>query len=134
MDPVLEIVRLETGVEGTFGVLRLQKKVFCFTLEPPDWENIIDKSSIPAQTYAIQSHYSPKFHDTWMVVDVPGRLHILFHAGNTVDHTAGCIILGESIFKLQGDRAVKNSGNTFKRFLNYMQDYEKGTLTIYEVY
>jgi len=134
MNPVLELIRLETGTEGTFGVLRIQKQIFCATLEPPDWVNMVDKSSIPAQTYKIEPHYSPRFHDTWIVSDVPGRTHVLFHAGNVAADTAGCIVLGQFVDKLRGNRAVLNSGKTFKRFLNQMQEYDDATLTIYEVY
>lgn len=134
MNPVLELIRMETGVEGTFGVLRAQKQIFCATLEPPDWANMQDRSSIQPQTYKIERHYSPKFHDTWIVTDVPNRSNILFHAGNVAADTAGCIILGQFVDKLRGNRAVLNSGKTFKRFLNLMQDYNAAILTIYEVY
>lgn len=134
MEPVLELVRLETGPQGTFGILKLQAKVFCATLEPPDHANRVSRSSIPPQMYEIEAHYSQKFKNTWLVKDVPERTHILFHAGNVAADTSGCIILGQYIDKLRGDRAVLNSGKTFKHFLNSMQGYSIGILIVKEVY
>jgi len=31
----IEITRLETSESGTIGVLRIDKRIVCFTLEPP---------------------------------------------------------------------------------------------------
>ena len=42
-----EIVRLEKSADGTFGVLRLDGKVFCVTLELPDRGNKVNVSCIP---------------------------------------------------------------------------------------
>ncbi len=43
----VELLRLEQGADGTFGVLRLNGCVHCVTLEPPDRNNERDLSSIP---------------------------------------------------------------------------------------
>jgi len=133
MNLVVELIRLEENEQfGTFGVLRIQKQVFCVTLEPPDRLNKIKYSSIPAQQYTCERYNSPKFGETFMVMDVPGRTNILFHPGNFVEDTEGCIILAGHFGKLRGDRAVLNSGNTFKHFMNVMEDQNKFHLTIYE--
>ncbi len=115
---IVEIIRLEESEHGTFGVLRIDKQVFCCTLEPPDRENEVSRSSIPAQQYTCKPVESPHHGGTFQITNVPGRSHVLFHAGNVVDHTAGCILLGQYFGKLKGDRAVLNSGNTFRQFLN----------------
>lgn len=120
MTKVVEIIRLETGKEGTLGVLRINKEVFCVTLEPRDFGNKQNISCIPAQPYLCRPVESPRFGGTFEVTDVPGRSHILFHAGNLAEHTEGCILLGETIGKLKGQRAVLNSGNTFRNFLAEM--------------
>jgi hypothetical protein len=69
------------------------------------------------------------------VLNVPGRTLILFHAGNRVGNTEGCILLGETIGKLSGNRAVLNSGVTFKRFMEALgMEGNRASLTIYEHY
>lgn len=114
---IVEIVRLESGPEGTFGVLRIDKQVFCATLEPRTNGNQQSASCIPSQPYICAPVESPKFGATFEIKNVPGRSHILFHAGNMVEHTEGCILVGQYIGKLRGKRAVLNSGATFRVLL-----------------
>lgn len=133
--PILELIRLEEHhLFGTFGVLKINKSVFCVTLEPSDRENIRDKSSIPAQQYECHKFNSPTFGKTYKVMGVPGRTNVLFHAGNLIKHTKGCIILAQYFGKLKGNRAVLNSGKTFKTFMNIMEPYDVFHLTISEHY
>ena len=115
---ILELIRLEENYDhGTFGVLKINKMVFCVTLEPRDALNAPFVSSIPAQQYMCRRYSSARHGQTWQVEKVPNRLLILFHPGNTDKHTEGCILLGEHFGKLRGDRAVLNSGATFKDFM-----------------
>jgi len=135
MRPVIEIVRLEEdAMWGTFGILKIHKSVFCVTLEPPDRENIRNLSSIPAQQYDCHRYQSPKYGETFKVMNVPGRDHVLFHAGNELKHTKGCIIMAQYFGKLKGKRAVLNSGNTFRQFMRIMEGHDTFHLTIQEVY
>jgi len=135
MLPVVELIRLEEHESfGTFGILRINKHLFCVTLEPPDRENVKNISSIPAQQYICYGHKSPKYGNTFEVKHVPGRDHVLFHAGNVVEHTKGCIILAEHLGKLKGRRAVLNSGSTFKSFMSIMKNIKFFSLTIIEHY
>lgn len=134
MIPIVEIIRLEETGQGTFGVLRLQKEIFCVTLEPPDYENARDISCIPAQQYECVFVNSPRFGETYQVMDVPGRDYVLFHAGNVVENTKGCILLAQHFGKLKGKRAVLNSGATFIEFMNRLAGYEVFKLTIREEY
>ena len=133
--PMVKIIRLNEDHElGTFGVLLIQAEPFCVTLEPSDQLNKQFVSSIPAQQYWCKKHYSFLFHNTYKALDVPGRTDILFHPGNSVTDTEGCIILAQYWGKLHGDRAVLNSGNTFREFLKIMEPYEIFHLTIKEEY
>lgn len=133
--PMVRILRMnEDPQAGTFGVLLIQEKPFCVTLEPGDLLNKTFESSIPAQQYWCKKHYSPTFHDTYKILDVPGRDDVLFHPGNIVEDTEGCIVLAQYWGKLRGDRAVLNSGKTFREFLKIMDPYEVFHLTIKEVY
>jgi len=135
MIPVLEIVRMENdAIHGMFGMLRINKKLFCAVLEPPDRANAPFRSCIPAGQYLCRRDQSPKFGETFVVTEVPGRSDIKFHAGNTVADTAGCMLLGEYPAKLRGDRQVKNSGATFRAFMEAMALYPTAHLTIYEFF
>ena len=133
--PVVELIRLENSHQyGTFGVLKIGKQVFCVTLEPPNFDNMRNTSCIPAGQYLCSRIESPNFGETYEVRHVPNRSHILFHAGNWVRNTEGCILLAQHYGKLQGNRAVLNSGATFRRFLSELGDYDTFSLTIREAF
>ncbi len=134
MMPVIEIIRVESTITGTFGILTIQKQAFCVTLELPDRLNQANASAIPALQYLCRKVISPKFGKTYQVLDVPDRSHILFHGGNTIHHTRGCILLGEHFGKLKGDRAILNSGKTFKKFIQTIGKHTDFHLTIREVF
>jgi hypothetical protein len=131
---ILELIRLEETGQGTIGVLKINKEVFCFTLEPSDELNKQNISSIPAQQYKCEKYYSQKHGWTFEVKNVPDRTFILFHAGNRIEDTEGCPLLGSEVGKLLGNRAVLNSGKTFHRFMTLLNDQEELHLTIREVY
>ena len=133
--PVVELTRLEEHSSfGTFGVLKINKSVFCVTLEPPDLLNEVNISSIPAQQYICRKYRSPKYGETFKIIGVPSRTDVLFHSGNVAEHTKGCILLGQYFGKLKGDRAVLNSGKTFAQFMKIMGEIPFFHLTIKEVF
>ncbi|MBI9078319.1 MAG: hypothetical protein JEY79_01105 [Pseudodesulfovibrio sp.] len=113
------LIRYDQDQGGTFGVLILDGRPFCSTLEPMDKGNVANVSCIPGDTtYICGIVDSPKYGPTFEVQGVPGRSHILIHSGNLVEHTKGCILLGKYEGKLKGNRAVLNSGETFRHFLS----------------
>jgi len=132
--PIVELVRLEEAAEGSFGVLRVNKEVVCVTLEPPDRLNEQNVSSIPEQQYLCSRVNSPRFGDTYEVTAVPGRSEVLFHTGNTVDDTHGCILLGASYGELGGKRAVLASKDAFARFKALLDGAQTFHLTISKHY
>lgn len=128
----VDLIRLETEYgTGTFGALLVSGRVFCATLEPPDFGNRPNVSCIPASQYVCDRIQSPTFGETFEVVNVPGRSSILFHKGNVVAHTEGCIILGQYWNKLKGERAVLNSGKTFDQFMWIMAGTDQFKLSIF---
>lgn len=66
------------------------------TLERPWIFNERKVSCIPTGTYLVKRHVSPKFGQCLKVQDVKGRSDILFHSGNVVNDTLGCILVGLS--------------------------------------
>ncbi len=117
---MVKLVRVEESDDGTFGVLLIDDEAFCVTLEPPDLNNAKGVSNIPPGMYNLKRVNSPKYGMTFTVEDVPGRSHILIHAGNVTRHTRGCILVAQYFGKLKGDRAVLNSGKTFRAFMDAM--------------
>ncbi len=142
LKPIVEIIRLEENYDhGTFGVMKINKEVFCWTLEPRDEENAQNISSIPVQQYVckrvktgLSSVLRLGLDETFAICDVPGRTDVRFHPGNTDNHTLACILMGETLGKLRGDRAILNSGKTFLRFMNVLEGYDEFHLTIREEY
>ena len=123
----LELKRIFKGKDYTIGRLFIDGKYFCDTLEDPVRpldsvdDKIYSKTAIPAGKYKISmSIVSPKYSIrksyNWCggrlprLLDVPFFEGILIHSGNTPDHTAGCILVGEN--KIKGQ--VINSMNTLK--------------------
>lgn len=92
---ILDLIRVGSSRRGTFGVLRHGPVPFVLTCERPWQDNQVGLSCIPAGHYRCRRVRSPKFGMTYEVCDVPGRSHILFHSGNTIEDTEGCILIGE---------------------------------------
>ena len=63
-----------------------------------------------------------------------GRSKVLFHPGNFKGDTKGCILLVQHFGKIKEDRAIINSGATFKTFMDLMRDINVFHLTIHEIY
>ena len=126
----VDIIRIEQGETGTFGVLRLDGQAACVTMEPPDRDNQTDVSCIPAGTYVCRRRNSPRFGDTFEVTDVPGRTHILFHQGNRLADTSGCVLLGSRFGTLHDERAVLDSARAFAGFMDSCADADAFKLVV----
>lgn len=134
--PHVEIIRLEDNFpQGTFGALLVATEVFCWTLEPPTYDNKKNFACIPAGQYECKKRISPKFSRTvYEICNVPDRSDVEFHPGNIVLDTMGCVLLGDTLGKLKGNRAVLNSGYTFTSFMNALVYYDEFKLTIKEAW
>tara|TARA_R100000008_G_C3566373_1_gene159354 strand:- start:788 stop:1348 length:561 start_codon:yes stop_codon:yes gene_type:complete len=118
----LEVLRFSSQVDSTSGILfdvsDNKRKFLCYTLEDESRETkVMHETRIPAGTYKLElrteggfhSRYSKKY--SWhkgmiWVKDVPGFEYILWHTGNTDEHTSGCLIIGQS----QESNIVKSNG------------------------
>lgn len=120
---------------GTFGVLLEDGSPFALTLEPQWYLNAQDLSCIPPapgedQYYVCSRVESPKFGRTYEVLNVPGRGNILFHWGNRLRDTLGCIIIGEEFGVLSDELAVLSSKRGFDEFIKRTDGYETFPLRI----
>jgi len=85
----------------TVGVLSLhinntEIELSFFSIEPPFRNNTPFISCILPGSYAVFLNHSKKFGNTLRIEDKNNRSNILFHAGNSVKDTNGCILLGTS--------------------------------------
>lgn len=89
----ITLKRLEYTPGGTLGRVTDQDgRHICFTVERPWRDNARNVSCIPPGLYDLRWEDSPKFGHRLHVVDVPGRTHILFHSGNRIEDSRGCIL------------------------------------------
>ena len=103
----------------------------CFvTLEDPFNSNKPFESCIPKGTYQCSGVYSPKFGSTYLVEGVSARTEILFHIGNSIKDTQGCILLGSSFGELAGVPAILESKKALTAFLDRLKGHGVFTLII----
>ena len=127
---LIEIKRVATSDRGTFGVALESGEPFCVTCELPWKENQANVSCIPPGSYGAVRVQSPRFGNTFEVKNVEGRTHILFHKGNSIKDSRGCILLGESF---NPGETVGSSRSAFGEFLDRTQEYDHFILHITEV-
>jgi hypothetical protein len=109
----LEVIRISSGTDSTNGILleinKTERKFLAYTLEDEyRREKVYGETRIPNGTYQLglrtiggyNQKYSKRFSDIHIgmlhVLDVPGFEYILIHCGNTDEHTAGCLLVGDS--------------------------------------
>jgi hypothetical protein len=129
MDTVI-LKRVAMDRQGTFGVLISGGAPFALTLERPWLDNARDVSCIPEGRYACVKVDSPGFGETFEVTDVPERTSILFHAGNTVEDSQGCILVGRRFGTLGGRPAVLSSRQAMGDLMGRLRGVEGFGLVI----
>ena len=127
----LEVIRFSSGTDSTNGILLevieqgndidglwQQKKFLAYTLEDEKRDTkVYGETRIPDGTYQLDlrkvggyhARYTKRFPHIHVgmlhVLDVPGFEYILIHCGNTDEHTAGCLLVGDS---QENNQIVKN--------------------------
>ena len=109
----LEVLRFSSQKDSTHGLLfentDIGRKFLCYTLEDEARAlKVKGETRIPAGVYKIELRAEGGFHSRYAkkypgihqgmlhVTDVPGFEWILIHTGNTDEHTAGCLLVGDS--------------------------------------
>lgn len=102
----------------TLGMLQIQgiEHDPIYTLERPWIDNVQNVSCIPKDGYLVTKYDGYKFKDVFQVTGVPNRTAILFHKGNTVKDSTGCILLGLGAGSLHGQPAVLQSRDAMEYF------------------
>ena len=108
----LEVLRFSSQKDSTNGILfdvTKDRKFLAYTLEDEHREEkVMSETRVPAGTYKItlrtvggfHGRYSKKYGEMhkgmlW-VRNVPNFEYILIHTGNTDEHTAGCLLVGDT--------------------------------------
>tara|TARA_R110000764_G_scaffold226988_1_gene316924 strand:+ start:127 stop:594 length:468 start_codon:yes stop_codon:yes gene_type:complete len=108
----LEVLRFSSQKDSTNGILfdvTEGREFLCYTLEDEYRdEKIKGETRIPSGTYNITLRTVGGFHGRYekkygemhkgmlWVRDVPNFEYILIHTGNTDEHTAGCLLVGDT--------------------------------------
>ena len=141
---LLEIKRIYRDPEYTIGKVYLDGKYLCDCLEDadrdvnkngkfdPEESKVWGKTAIPNGDYFVEWRISPHFSKMYNndVMPYVGGLtthkYVLFHNGNTPDHTLGCILLGKNTIKGK----VTNSVETVKMFLSVLRPLKNDYIKI----
>lgn len=108
--------------DGTFGVLFVDDRPICLSLEETWLNNIPQESCIPEGMYTVRKYSGTKYKDVWQVYGVPKRSAILIHWGNTERNTAGCILMGKYFADFAGTRGVADSKSTIDMLRSVLPD------------
>ena len=110
----LTLLRFQATNVATHGVMLVDDRPCCFTLELP-WKNNKKRvSSIPAGTYAIRAVPNAKWGEILRLEGVPKRDGILVHPGNSTSEIEGCILVGE---RFESVTWISESRSALKRLL-----------------
>ena len=130
----LEVLRFSSQKDSTNGILfdvtGGKRQFLCYTLEDEFREDkVAGETRVPSGTYKVTLRTVGGFHGRYdkkygemhkgmlWVRDVPNFEYILIHTGNTDEHTAGCLLLGDSQQANFGnsDGFVGSSTQAYKR-------------------
>ena len=145
----LEVIRFSNGTDSTNGMLlevdrhspspheegfRCKKTFLAYTLEDEQRDKkVYGETRIPNGTYKLglrkeggyHAKYSKRFSDIHIgmlhVLDVPNFEYILIHCGNTDEHTAGCLLVGDS----QENNQITKNGCIGKSTQAYKRIYPR---------
>lgn len=123
---LLELRRFHSN--PTYGLLVVGSHTF-FTLELPWKDNQVRSSCIPVGGYKLSITESPKFGRVIYVHDVPGRSEILFHVGNKLSDTQGCILVGGAL-EIGSENPLTGSKKAFDRLLKIVSSEKSNALII----
>lgn len=123
-----EVQRIVSNRDATIGLLFIDGRFECFTLEDePRIEKVAKETRIPAGRYRVGVRTVGRLHERYNVkfawhrgmleiIGVPNFSAILFHIGNYEHETDGCLLVGSGCTAVPGDFMVTNSTAAYERF------------------
>ena len=126
----LVLQRLKQSSMGTLGIIKENGNEICQTLELPWFNNKSNVSCIPDGVYFCERVISPKFGEVFEITNVKDRTHVLFHSGNFLRSTNGCVLLGLQSGEANGEYCIYKSKAAFDIFMKLLKDESKFCLEI----
>ena len=130
----LKVLRFSSQEDSTSGLLFLESNLglqfLCYTLEDEARAlKIRGETRVPAGTYKLELRTEGGFHNKYKkkyggfhkgmlhITNVPNFEYILIHTGNTDEHSAGCLLVGDSQENniITKDGFIGKSTNAYKR-------------------
>ena len=130
----LKVLRFSSQEDSTSGLLFLETDLglnfLCYTLEDEARAlKIKGETRVPSGTYKIELRTEGGFHNKYKkkyggfhkgmlhITNVPNFEYILIHTGNTDEHSAGCLLVGDSQENniITKDGFIGKSTNAYKR-------------------
>lgn len=122
---ITRLIDNKVQTEGVLYVIEDNQIIFsCYTIELPWIGNQKKISCIPAGTYNVIKHNSPKFNKSFWIQDVENRDGILIHQGNYHTQILGCILVGDNLTDMNNDGYVDvtNSVKTIEKMYDLLSD------------
>ena len=138
----ITVLRYSDDGTTTIGLLYLNGFFYCYTLEDTFREvKIAGQTRIPAGKYSIdfirheteltmkyRSLFPEWFHFHLEIKNVPNYTGVYIHSGGDHTHTAGCLLVSDSLSVKNETKFLTNSKKTFRRLYTYLRtELEKGT-------
>jgi len=111
--------------DGTYGYITLPSGIVLATVERPWLDNAPSVSCIPIGTYICKPRrYFRGDYDAIEITDVKGRSYILFHVGNYVHNSKGCILINTDFGWNDGKMCGISSTSAFSKFMEELGNSE----------
>ena len=131
----IKVVRRLSDKHSTVSDVYVDDRWICFGLEDePRKVKVAGKTRIPAGLYPVKvrteggfhSRYAkrfPEFHKGMLhIQDIPDFTFVLIHCGNTHEHTAGCLLVGDDAYTNYGDMRLVSSSAAYERLYKRVID------------
>jgi hypothetical protein len=131
-----KILRISDHGEATHGVFLADGRPELVTLERPWLNNARNISCIPDGAYRCVKTTNRHLGAgtiipvTFEIVGVPDRSGILFHAGNIVSQSEGCVMFGLQWDSEDSPFTILGSAAAMRRFNHLTKDNKEFPLTI----
>jgi hypothetical protein len=130
----LSVLRYSDDGQTTVGLMYLNGQYYCYTLEDTHRdEKIAGHTRIPAGIYTLDFNradtpltlkYRNNFSDWFTyhieIKAVPNFQGVYIHSGGDHTHTAGCLLVSDSLSMSAKSTFLSNSRTTYKRLYTYL--------------
>jgi len=144
----LTVLRYYDDGQTTLGLMFVNEKFFCYTLEDTyREEKVSGRTRIPSGEYKIdfrkeETPLTLKYRETrdWFkyhieIRDVPGFTGIYIHSGSNHSHTDGCLLVADSLYAGDDKKSIFNSRSTFEKIYKTIKPkLEKGEKMRIKIY